>query len=200
MRKDEMIENTNKWRTDMNGEVHNVTLEDPDIICFNPWGTIVEHNNAGGHGTREAKEQYTRQLLENHNIIIKWQLPRSPELNVLDLGYGRTYWLHQSTRYSQEYLLCASWLSQMVVTTSELKTNEVSWGSQGKSRAKTFLPGKKYERSRREVVKWSVWILSVADLLWYSERGSLTVVSDLTYKILFSTRLYLHKLYYRTAP
>jgi hypothetical protein len=43
-------------------------------------------NNAGGHGTIEAKEQYTPQLLENHNIIIKWQPPRSPELNVLILG------------------------------------------------------------------------------------------------------------------
>jgi hypothetical protein len=122
-RNDETIENTNKRRTDANGDVHNLTLEDLEITCFNPRGTVIERNcscdsdfmlqkmnligaeirrhtpwiprdrsinlildNAGGHGTRAAKEQYTRQLLDNHNIIIIWQPPRSPELNVLDLG------------------------------------------------------------------------------------------------------------------
>jgi hypothetical protein len=44
MRNDETIENTNKWRTDNNGEVHNLTLEDLEIICFNPQVTIVERN------------------------------------------------------------------------------------------------------------------------------------------------------------
>jgi hypothetical protein len=120
---DETNKNTDKQRTNENGEVNNLTLDDLEITCFNPQGTVVEHDcccdsnfmcqkmsligaeihcrtpwiprdcsinlildNAGGHGTRAAKEQYTRQLLENHNIIIKWQPPRSPELNALDLG------------------------------------------------------------------------------------------------------------------
>jgi hypothetical protein len=36
MRNDEMIENTNKQRTDENGEVHNLAVEDLEITCFNP--------------------------------------------------------------------------------------------------------------------------------------------------------------------
>ncbi len=96
MRNDETIKNTNKLRTDENGEVHNLTLEDLDMTCFNTRGIIIEHdcscdsdimiqhmnrvgaeihhhtpwipqdcsinlilNNAGGHGIRAAKEQYT---------------------------------------------------------------------------------------------------------------------------------------------
>jgi hypothetical protein len=62
-----------------------------EICCCTPWipqdcliNLILD--NSGGHGTRAVKEQYTRQLLENNNMIIKRQLPRSPELNVLDLG------------------------------------------------------------------------------------------------------------------
>jgi len=43
-------------------------------------------DNAGGHGTREAREQYTRQLLEDFNIEIIQQSARSPEVNALDLG------------------------------------------------------------------------------------------------------------------
>jgi len=36
-------------------------------------------DNAGGHGTNEAKEQYKQQMLAKYNIIV------SPELNLLDL-------------------------------------------------------------------------------------------------------------------
>lgn len=43
-------------------------------------------DNAGGHGTIEAVEQYTLQLLLEFNIVIIQQIPRSPETNVLDLG------------------------------------------------------------------------------------------------------------------
>lgn len=43
-------------------------------------------DNAGGHGTDQAVQQYTKQLLDEHNIEIIQQVPRSPETNVLDLG------------------------------------------------------------------------------------------------------------------
>ena len=32
------------------------------------------------------KVQYEKILLEEYNIIIQWQVPLSPELNLLDLG------------------------------------------------------------------------------------------------------------------
>ena len=41
--------------------------------------------NAGGHGINEAKEKYTAGLLE-YNIEIIWQILRSPETNMFDLG------------------------------------------------------------------------------------------------------------------
>jgi hypothetical protein len=47
-------------------------------------------DNAGGHGTIEAIEQYTRDLLEQYNIEIIHQVARSPEANVLDLGLWRS--------------------------------------------------------------------------------------------------------------
>ena len=43
-------------------------------------------DNAGGHGTNEGKSQYEKILLEDHNIILVWQVPQSPETNMLDLG------------------------------------------------------------------------------------------------------------------
>ena len=43
-------------------------------------------DNAGGHGTKDAIDQYVADLLQNHNVNILWQEPRGPELNLLDLG------------------------------------------------------------------------------------------------------------------
>lgn len=42
-------------------------------------------DNAGGHGTNDAKEEYTR-ILGDFNIEIIWQVPQFPETNMLDLG------------------------------------------------------------------------------------------------------------------
>jgi hypothetical protein len=42
-------------------------------------------DNAGGHGTNDAKEQYVNALRE-HSVEVIWQVPRSPETNMLDLG------------------------------------------------------------------------------------------------------------------
>ena len=43
-------------------------------------------DNAGGHGTTDKKDEYELILLEEFNIIVDWQVPNSPETNMLDLG------------------------------------------------------------------------------------------------------------------
>ena len=43
-------------------------------------------DNAGGHGTDEAKAEYVDMLKERYNIRVVWQIPQSPETNMLDLG------------------------------------------------------------------------------------------------------------------
>ncbi len=43
-------------------------------------------DNAGGHGTIAARNEYTRRLRNEYNVVIKFQPPRSPEVNALDLG------------------------------------------------------------------------------------------------------------------
>ena len=43
-------------------------------------------DNAGGHGTNEAKEEYTNILKEEFNIELEWQITNSPELSMLNLG------------------------------------------------------------------------------------------------------------------
>ena len=47
-------------------------------------------DNAGGHGTAAAIQQYTRDLLVRFNIEIIHQAARSPETNPLDLGLWRS--------------------------------------------------------------------------------------------------------------
>ena len=43
-------------------------------------------DNAGGHGTIETKKQYEDTLKKDYNVILDWQVPNSPETNLLDLG------------------------------------------------------------------------------------------------------------------
>jgi hypothetical protein len=43
-------------------------------------------DNARGHGTIAARDEYTRRLRNEHNVVIKFQPPCSPEVNALDLG------------------------------------------------------------------------------------------------------------------
>ena len=43
-------------------------------------------NNVDGHGTKAVKQEYTKILKKEFNIIVEWQPPNSPELNLLDLG------------------------------------------------------------------------------------------------------------------
>jgi hypothetical protein len=56
-------------------------------------------DNARGHGTREAREEYTRQLLENFNIEIIQQSACSPEVNVLDFGICMSFQSHVEHRH-----------------------------------------------------------------------------------------------------
>src|SRR5688572_21941853 len=42
-------------------------------------------DNAGGHGTSQAILEYINALV-HYKIKIKWQVPRSSETNLLDLG------------------------------------------------------------------------------------------------------------------
>ena len=43
-------------------------------------------DNAGGHGTVEAKEQFEERLRKKYRVKIIWQVPNSPDTNLLDLG------------------------------------------------------------------------------------------------------------------
>ena len=43
-------------------------------------------DNAGGHGTDEGKCKYEEILKDKYNVILEWQVPNSPETNMLDLG------------------------------------------------------------------------------------------------------------------
>ena len=56
-------------------------------------------DNAGGHGTNEAIQQYRSNLHNNYNVAIIWQVPRLPCTNVLDLGI----WMSMQARVEREH-------------------------------------------------------------------------------------------------
>ena len=58
-------------------------------------------DNAGGHGTNDAKASYADILLAS-NVYIIWQPPRSPELNMLDLGI----WMSIQSAVTKQHFLC----------------------------------------------------------------------------------------------
>ena len=58
-------------------------------------------DNAGGHGTKDAINEYTHHLLNQYNIKIIWQIPRSPYTNVLDLGV----WMSIQARVERRHFL-----------------------------------------------------------------------------------------------
>ena len=43
-------------------------------------------DNAGGRGTVAAKEEFEKRLRDKYRIKIIWQVPNSPDTNLLDLG------------------------------------------------------------------------------------------------------------------
>ena len=44
-------------------------------------------DNAGGHDKIEVTKAYVEKLEKDYNITVVWQVPHSPETNLLDLGF-----------------------------------------------------------------------------------------------------------------
>ena len=70
---------------------------------------ILFMDNAGGHGSDVAKEQYVRHLKLKYNVVVEWQVPQSPETNLLDLGFWMTLqskveYLHKQRRMDSDSL------------------------------------------------------------------------------------------------
>jgi hypothetical protein len=68
--------------------LHHVPLIAAKMREKMPWVLPTEPiylvmDNAGGHGTQEAIEEYTRRPLVEFNVVIIWQLACSPEVNAL---------------------------------------------------------------------------------------------------------------------
>ena len=47
---------------------------------------LIMDNDGGGHGTDAVKLEYEMTLVEEYNVLVDWQVPNSPESNMLDLG------------------------------------------------------------------------------------------------------------------
>jgi len=47
-------------------------------------------DNVGGYGMEERKDNYVKLLETEYNVKVIWQVPNSPETNLLDLGVWRT--------------------------------------------------------------------------------------------------------------
>ena len=60
---------------------------------------FLQMDNAGGHGTQEAIDEYTRLLRTQFNIIVKFQPARSPELNALDNGLWMSLQSHVEKKH-----------------------------------------------------------------------------------------------------
>ena len=58
-------------------ESHSFVTDDKLIYLF--------MDKAGVHGKIEVKKKYEKILEDNCNIQIEWQVPQSPETNMLDL-------------------------------------------------------------------------------------------------------------------
>jgi len=74
-----------KWMLDTMGEV-GVSIRDAFHWIPATQTIYLIMDNAGGHGTDKAVENYTKELFDEFNIKVVQQVPRSPETNVLDLG------------------------------------------------------------------------------------------------------------------
>lgn len=60
---------------------HWVSQDDPIILFM---------DNAGGHGSKDTKKEFVSELKKWFNITVEWQVPNSPDTNLLDLGYWAT--------------------------------------------------------------------------------------------------------------
>jgi hypothetical protein len=95
-----MLNSVHETGEAIRSSMHWVPLEEPIILFM---------DNAGGHGTDVAKQQYVRVLMNEYNILVEWQIPNSPETNLLDLGFWCTHQavverLHKLKRMDTEAL------------------------------------------------------------------------------------------------
>ena len=74
--------------TFMMNSIHEIRKSIRDKMDWVPvWEPIhLFIDNAGGHGTNVGKEEYEKILYEDYFVILEWQVPNSPETNMLDLG------------------------------------------------------------------------------------------------------------------
>ncbi len=85
-----MLENLPLIAAEMRQKLHWIPPEESVYLVM---------DNAGGHGTQEAIEEYPRRLLEEFNIIVLRQSARSPEVNALDLGIWMSVQSHVKSRH-----------------------------------------------------------------------------------------------------
>ncbi len=85
-----MLANLPPIATEIRQRLHWVPPDEPIYLVM---------DNAGGHGTQEAREEYTGRLLEEFNIVIIQQSARSPEVNALDLGIWMSIQSHVENRH-----------------------------------------------------------------------------------------------------
>jgi hypothetical protein len=78
-----MLDSVHDVGVSIRSSMHWLSKDTQPIILF--------MDNAGGHGTNVAKMEYVRILKEEYNIIVEWQVPNSPETNLLDLGFWATH-------------------------------------------------------------------------------------------------------------
>lgn len=72
-----MLESVNEIRTAIRKAFHFVDKTEMIYLVL---------DNAGGHGTAVAKEEFVRILRHKHIVKVIWQVPNSPDTNLLNLG------------------------------------------------------------------------------------------------------------------
>jgi hypothetical protein len=72
-------------------------------------------DNAGSCGTIEGKAKYEKILLDDYNVVLNWQVPQSPETNMLDLGA----WM--SIQHVVEQLHCNHVMNERVLSETVLE-------------------------------------------------------------------------------
>jgi hypothetical protein len=60
-------------------------------------------DNAGGHGMNDATTCYTQLLWDEFRVKLIWQVPRSPETNMLDLSIWMSIQLLAAVTASSEF-------------------------------------------------------------------------------------------------
>jgi hypothetical protein len=77
-----MLETVHDVGTSIRASMHWIHPDEPITLFM---------DNAGGHGTNLAKEEYVRILSKKYKILVEWQIPNSPDTNILDLGFWATH-------------------------------------------------------------------------------------------------------------